>query len=143
MPSLELKKDREAALQDNINIRIKGYGWEDCHTTWSKDSKKNIISVLQKRLVEIIGFTEGMVIPGMSPTNTPRQKHMTLQELWQLFSDPVAMTRRRKFRSMVRAAGFSRGAKKNLDRAMCFETYNCPVGKGSWISLLWAEWLSG
>jgi len=34
LKSLEFKKDKELALRDNINIGFKGYGWEDCHTTW-------------------------------------------------------------------------------------------------------------
>ena len=40
MKSLKLKKDKEAALRDNINMRFKGLGFKEAHTTWSKKWEK-------------------------------------------------------------------------------------------------------
>ena len=34
MKNLELKKNKEAALRDNINMRLKELGFKDAHTTW-------------------------------------------------------------------------------------------------------------
>ena len=42
LKSLKLKKDKEAALHDNVNMRFKGLGFKEAHTTWSKMGKRKI-----------------------------------------------------------------------------------------------------
>ena len=54
MKSLKLKKDKEAALRDNINMRFKGLGFKEAHTTWSKNGKKKTLPQLQARLIEVL-----------------------------------------------------------------------------------------
>ena len=44
--ALNLKKDKEAAVKDNIHICFKGFGFEEAKTTFSKDGKKKSLAVL-------------------------------------------------------------------------------------------------
>ena len=74
MKGLRYKKDKEQALKDNIQMRFRGLGWVDCHTTWSKDGKKNTLHTLQGRFIEILGLTDGWEVPEKPPTKVPRRK---------------------------------------------------------------------
>lgn len=61
-------KDKEEALKENINIHYLGLGWNDCHTTWSKDGKKKSVDVLTSRLIENIDMTSSRCVPdGLEP----------------------------------------------------------------------------
>ena len=48
------KKDRYAALKDNIQIRYKGFRWEECKTQWSKGGVNLSIVELTTRLKDLI-----------------------------------------------------------------------------------------
>ena len=54
----------------------KGMGWEDCHTTWSKDGRKKTIPELQKHLISIITLTKGRKLLDKPPTKIPQRKKM-------------------------------------------------------------------
>ena len=54
LKKLITKKDKIAALKDNIQIRYKGFGWEECRTQWSKGGVNLSIAELTNRLKEII-----------------------------------------------------------------------------------------
>lgn len=74
MKGLRYKKDKEQALKDNIQMRFRGLGWVDCHTTWSKDGKKKTLHTLQGRFIEILGLTDGWEVPEKPLTKVPRRK---------------------------------------------------------------------
>lgn len=63
LANIQYVKDQELALKDNIQMRYLGMGFNDCHTTWTKDRKKKGIDVLAKRLIEIIKLTRGRPTP--------------------------------------------------------------------------------
>ena len=58
MKALKYKKDQEATLKENIQIRFKG---------WFKDGKKHSIPWLQARLIEIIQNTKNIRVPDKPP----------------------------------------------------------------------------
>ncbi len=91
---LNYVKDKEAALKDNINIRFLGFGWVDCHTTWSKNGKKKTTPELTDRLIEIIRMTRQREIPDKPPACVPQRKVMPL--LGQLTSAVKEIDRKRK-----------------------------------------------
>ena len=90
---LRFKKDKEQALKDNIQIRFKGFGWDDARTTWSKDGKKKSIAVLQSRLIEIITKTKKWNVPDKPPSRVPQRNEL-----------PVVGTLTRKVRMLDEAA---------------------------------------
>jgi hypothetical protein len=51
---LKYKKDKEQSIKDNIQIRYKGFRWEDWKSHWSHTSVKYSIPQLEKRLKELI-----------------------------------------------------------------------------------------
>jgi hypothetical protein len=78
MKSLKLKKDKEAALRDNINMRFKGLGFKEAHTTWSKNGKKKTLPQLQARLIEVLKITKDFEVPDKPPPKVPQRKEMPL-----------------------------------------------------------------
>ena len=50
LKSLKYKKDKLQALKDNIQIRYKGFGWENWHTHWSSGGVSYSVPELTKRL---------------------------------------------------------------------------------------------
>ena len=70
----EVKKDKEALLKDNMQMRWKGMGWADCHVAWSKDGKKKTICDLQRALIKIIKDTKGRELCDKPPTKVPKRK---------------------------------------------------------------------
>ena len=75
LKSLDFKCDKEAALKDNINIRFKGFGWDDCRVTWSKDGVKKTIPDLKSELLDIMKRTKGRAVPSTPASNIPRRKN--------------------------------------------------------------------
>ncbi len=51
------------ALKMNIQIRYLGFGWVECHTTWSKDGKNKTVKQLKARLIEIMNMTRDKEVP--------------------------------------------------------------------------------
>jgi hypothetical protein len=85
LASIQYVKDQELALKDNIQMRYLGMGFNDCHTTWTKDRKKKSIDTLAKRLIEIIKLTRVRPTPdrlvpkhcGEKRKEMPRMGHIT------------------------------------------------------------------
>ena len=78
MKQLKYKKDKEQGLKDNIMMRFKGFGWQDAHTTWSKNGKKKTIPVLQDALINIINATKKRQIPDKPPIKVPQRKALPI-----------------------------------------------------------------
>ena len=76
--NLQYKKDKFAALKDNIQIRFMGFGWEDWHTTWSKNGKNKTIPELQRHLIDKINESKKRKIPTKPPTQVPQRKQMAV-----------------------------------------------------------------
>ena len=60
---LELKKEKELGLKDNIQMKYKGLGRVEAKTTWYKNGKKKTIAELQDHLIEIIKLTKQWHVP--------------------------------------------------------------------------------
>ena len=72
MKALQYKKDKEQALKDNIQMRFKGLGYEDCHVTWSKNGKKKTLHALQLELFNIFRKAEGREVPTRPLPKVPK-----------------------------------------------------------------------
>ena len=55
---LKYQKNKIDILKDNIQIWVKGFGWAEWKTFWSKGGKSLSVSELAKRLKEIIKATK-------------------------------------------------------------------------------------
>ena len=88
---LKYKKDKIAALKDNIRIRWIGYGWEECETKWSKDRVQLSIAQLASRLKEIIKLQKKYKweIPETPNAKVPQRKCMPV--LGQLTKQTMEM----------------------------------------------------
>ena len=76
MKALALKKDKEEALRDNIQMRFKGMGWVEAQTYWSANGRKKSLPELQTRLIEIIKATKKLPVPDQPPANIPQRKEI-------------------------------------------------------------------
>ena len=72
---MDFKCGKKAALKDNINIQFKGFGWDDCRVTWSKDGVKKTIPDLKAELLDIMKRTKGRAVLSTSASNIPRRKN--------------------------------------------------------------------
>ena len=61
-------------LKENISIRVKGFGWEQFHQTWSKYGNPYTIGFLVDILKDIIKQSRKMAIPNEPPLDTPKRK---------------------------------------------------------------------
>lgn len=100
--NIRLLKDQRDALKDNIQIRYLGMGWNDCHTTFTKDGRNKPIEMLRDRLIEIIDMTSDRMIPDQLVPNScsgkrkrkelPSLGHITaqVQYLYQKAADGIS-----------------------------------------------------
>ena len=51
---LQTKKDKYESIKENINIRVKGFGWTQFRQSWSKDGKQHSVEFLAEKLKCII-----------------------------------------------------------------------------------------
>jgi len=54
LKNLKYKKDKLQALKDNIQIRYKGFEWEDWQTNWSGEGVQLSIPELMKVLKDLL-----------------------------------------------------------------------------------------
>ena len=75
---LKYKKDKLQALKDNIQIRYKGFGWEDWKTQWSHGNKSYTIPELSKILKDLIKEEKKKKrsIPDKPKVPIPQRKNM-------------------------------------------------------------------
>lgn len=74
----KLKSDaaKYRAVKENIQIRVKGFGWDWCKHPWSKDNHKYTVLELAKHLRHIIKEEKSNVIPSEPPFNLPQGKEL-------------------------------------------------------------------
>ena len=89
LANIRYVKDQELALKDNIQMRYLGFGWNDCHTTWTKDRKKKDVAALSKRLIEIIKLTRGRSTPDRLVPKHCGEKHKELPRMGHLTAHVV------------------------------------------------------
>lgn len=75
--SLQYKKDKEALIKDNINIRWRGFGWSEWATTWSKDGRGKTIQQLKSHFFELLD-KENRDIPDKPAPGIPLRKDMPI-----------------------------------------------------------------
>jgi hypothetical protein len=75
--SLQYKKDKEALIKDNINIRWRGFGWSEWATTWSKDGRGKTIQQLKSHFFEL-SDKENRDIPDKPAPGIPLRKNMPI-----------------------------------------------------------------
>ena len=75
---LVTKKDKYESIEENINIRVKGFGWTQFHQAWSKDGKQYSIEFLAGKLKDIIKQEKKMSIPDKPPINIPQRKKLPM-----------------------------------------------------------------
>ena len=71
---LKSKTAKMRALKTNISIRVKGFGWQWAHTSWSKDGEEYSVSYLANHLCKIIRKENNMSIPTKPKVNVPKRK---------------------------------------------------------------------
>ena len=78
LKELKHKKDKMAALKDNIQIRYKGFGWEDCKTPWSEGGSQKSVADLTNRLKELIRLENRYKwkIPTEPEVSVPKRKSL-------------------------------------------------------------------
>ena len=79
LKKLNYKKDKLAALKDNIQIRYLGLGWDECKTSWSVDKRVLTVADLTRRLKELIKMEKKhkWVAPEKPAVPVPRRKSIT------------------------------------------------------------------
>ena len=80
LKSLKYKKDKLQALKDNIQIRYRGFGWEDWKSQWSRGNKAYSIPELTKRLKELMKEEKKKKrsIPDKPKIPIPQRKEMAI-----------------------------------------------------------------
>ena len=78
LKQLKTKKEKLEALKDNINMRVKSYGWKQFHTVWSEHDIWHTIDYLVKHLKQIIRQEKKMQVPKKPPILTPRRKSLPI-----------------------------------------------------------------
>ena len=76
LKEIEFKKDKIAALQDNIQMHYLGMGREDAQTNWSKGGAPLSVPQLTARLIEILKMYKGKPVPDAPETTMPRRKQL-------------------------------------------------------------------
>ena len=82
MKKLKSETAQYDALKKNINIRVKGFGWEWCHHAWSKNGSKYSVKVLADHLRYIIKQEKKRIlkgkleIPEEPKPNVPKRREM-------------------------------------------------------------------
>ena len=82
MKKLKSETAQFDALKKNINIQVKGFGWEWCHHAWSKNGSKYSVKVLANHLrfiikQEKIRISKGKLeIPKEPKPNVPKRREM-------------------------------------------------------------------
>ena len=76
LKEIEFKKDKIAALQDNIQMHYLGMRREDTQTNWSKDRAPLSVPQLTKRLIEILKMYKGKLVPDEPESIMPRRKQL-------------------------------------------------------------------
>ena len=76
LKKLKYKKDILQALKDNIQIRFKGFGWDDWKTPWSHMGVQYTVQELAKVLKEMISAEnkKKRSIPSQPPVPVPQRK---------------------------------------------------------------------
>ena len=73
---LQTKKDKYESIKENINIRVKGFGWTQFRQSWSKDGKQHSVEFLAEKLKFIIKQERKLSIPDKPPINIPKRKKL-------------------------------------------------------------------
>ena len=76
LKSLTTKKDKYEYLKNNIQIRYKGFGWEDWKTKWSNAGVQVSIPDLAKHLKKLIKTATRKDIPDKPEPTVPQRKSM-------------------------------------------------------------------
>ena len=69
--ALIYKKDKDEVLKDNLQMRFKGFGWEEARFTWSENGRKKPIPVSQAKLIEVIQQTKKRPVPNKPLSEVP------------------------------------------------------------------------
>ena len=75
---MELKKEKDSGIKDNIQMHYQGLGRVESKTTWSNNGKKKTIPELQDCLIEIIKLTKQWHVPDEPPTTAPQRIEMPI-----------------------------------------------------------------
>ena len=76
LKEIKFKRDKIAALQDNIQMHYLGMGREDAQTNWSKDRAPLSVLQLTKRLIAILKMYKGKTVPDEPESTMPRRKQL-------------------------------------------------------------------
>ena len=73
LASLKSDPAKYKALQENIRIRVLGFGWKQYHIKWQNDRKPTPIQDLIDRLKKIIKEEDKDDIPQQPPADMPQK----------------------------------------------------------------------
>ena len=76
LKAIEFKRDKIAALQDNIQMHYLGMGREEAQTNWSKGRVPLSVPQLTARLIEILKMYKGKTVPDEPESTMPRRKQL-------------------------------------------------------------------
>ena len=91
---LKYKKDKIAALKDNIRIRWLGFGWEWCETKWSNNRVQLSIAQLASRLKEIIKLQNKNKLEVLDAPDAKVPQRKSMPVLGQLTKQTMEMDRK-------------------------------------------------
>ena len=74
LPQIKSKNDKLNVVKENIQMRVKGYGWKDFAHPWSKNGKLYTAEELSVHLKSIIRYEETTTIPIKPPFAAPARK---------------------------------------------------------------------
>ena len=72
--TIEFKKDKIEALQDNMQMHYLQMGRKDAQTHWPKGGTPLSVAQLTVRLIAFLKMNKGKPVPGKSKTTTHEQK---------------------------------------------------------------------
>jgi hypothetical protein len=76
LSKLKTQTAKYNAVKENIQIRVKGFGWEWCKHAWSKNGKKYTTHELAKWLQHIIRKEKTLEIPSEPPLHVPTRTNL-------------------------------------------------------------------
>ena len=91
---LKYKKDKIAALKDNIRIQWICFGWEWCKTEWSTKTGALSIAQLDSRLKEIIKLQNKNMLEVLDAPDAKVPQRKSMHVLGQLTKQAMEMDRK-------------------------------------------------
>ena len=134
---LQTKKDKYESIKENINIRVKGFGWTQFHQSWSKDGKQHSVEFLAEKLKFIIKQERKLSIPDKPPINIPKRKKLPTLGKQTVVLENLDKNYIKDEEGFVRNTDTIRKERERiLEWAVCTLRYNLGIGQKLTIHLL-------